>query len=387
MEKIPHPVISKGEYSDYTLPPLSLFDEENRKSFNESLNVIYDNAEKLLHCLAMLNISADICKTTPALRYTRYTICASETDVEKIITIENLVDLKDICIFRVNSTTVNIDIMRKSQEIPDVRLRPLLETLQWQNNKLTLPMALGYDLSNEPIILDLAKMPHLLIAGSCGTGKSVCINNIIAGLLSKHSPDNLRFIMSDLKRVEYTQYQNLPHLQFPIVSDCLDTLTLLRWTLNELECRKQLLQRSSNKSIEEYNTSHSENMPYIIFFIDDLADLMREDRELAEIAKKIIADITAQTETVGIHLIICTQSPSKNVITEEIKEHIPFRIGFRVFSFVDSRAILDGFGAENLYGAGDMLIKTDVSASFIRGQGVFVRNHEIEKIAKFCKEQ
>ena len=176
-------------------------------------------------------------------------------------------------------------------------------------------------------------------------------------------------------------------MRFPIVSDCLDTLTLLRWTLNELECRKQLLQRSSNKSIEEYNTSHSENMPYIIFFIDDLADLMREDRELAEIAKKIIADITAQTETVGIHLIICTQSPSKNVITEEIKEHIPFRIGFRVFSLVDSRAILDGFGAENLYGAGDMLIKTDVSASFIRGQGVFVRDHEIEKIAKFCKEQ
>ena len=386
MEKIPHPVISRGEYSNYTIPPLSLLDEENGKNFSESLNVINDNGEKLLRCLAMLNINANICKTTPALRFTRYTIAASETDIEKILDIEYLVEFKNIHICKENSTTVNIDIMRNSQGITAVRLRPLLETHQRQNCKLLLPMALGRDLCNEPIILDLAKMPHLLIAGSCGTGKSICINDIIAGLLYKYSPDKLRFIMSDLKCVEYTQYQNLPHLQFPIVNNCLDTLTLLHWTLNELESRKLLLQQSAVRSIEEYNASHSEKMPYIIFFIDDLADLMRQDHELAVIAQKVIADIAEQTESVGIHLIICTQVPSTGVITAEIKKHIPFRIGFRVSFCKDSQAILDETGAESLYGAGDMLIKTDVSASLIRGQGVFVRDHEIEKIIKFISE-
>ena len=387
MEKIPHPVISKGEYSNYTIPPLTLLEEESVKSFNESLNIIYDNGEKILRCLAVLNIKADICKTTPSLRFTRYTITASETDIEKLLDVEDFVDFKNIHIFKVNSTTVNIDIMRKNLNFSAVRLRPLLETYQWQNSKLILPMALGRDLCDEPIILDLAKMPHLLIAGSCGTGKSICINDIIAGLLCKYSPDKLRFIMSDLKCVEYTQYQNLPHLQFPIVNNCLDTLTLLRWTLNELESRKLLLQKSAVRSIEEYNASHSEKMPYIMFFIDDLADLMRQDHELAVIAKKVIADIAEQTESVGIHLIICTQVPSAGVITAEIKKHISFRIGFRVSFCKDSQVILDETGAENLYGLGDMLIKTDVSASLIRGQGVFVRDHEIEKIAKFCKEQ
>ena len=386
MEKIPHPVISRGEYSNYNIPPLSLFEKENGKNYSESLNVVNDNGEKLLRYLAMLNINAVIRKTTPALRFTRYTISATEADVDKILNIEDFVDFKNVHIFKVNSSTVNIDIMRNSQDCEAVRLKTLLETYQWQNNKFMLPMALGRDLSNEPIILDLAKMPHLLIAGACGTGKAVCVNNIIASLLCKYSPDKLRFIMSDLKSFEYTVYQNLPHLQFPIVNNCQDTLTLLRWTLVEFESRKLLLQQSKVRSIEEYNASCLEKMPYIIFFIDDLADLMRQNHELAIIVKKVIADIAERNESVGIHLVICTQVPKKDVITEEIKKHIPYRIGFQVLSSRDSQAILDEDGAESLYGLGDMLIKTDVLASLIRGQEVFIRDNELIKFTNFISE-
>ncbi len=154
MEKIPHPVISKGEYSNYTIPPLTLLEEESVKSFNESLNIIYDNGEKILRCLAVLNIKADICKTTPSLRFTRYTITASETDVEKLLDVEDFVDFKNIHIFKVNSTTVNIDIMRKNLNFSAVRLRPLLETYQWQNSKLILPMALPFSTNSQPFELE-----------------------------------------------------------------------------------------------------------------------------------------------------------------------------------------------------------------------------------------
>ncbi|HEY63408.1 MAG TPA: DNA translocase FtsK [Caldilineae bacterium] len=267
-----------------------------------------------------------------------------------------------------------------------VSLRSLLESEEFRSMSAPLRIALGRDVSGQPVVADLASMPHLLIAGATGSGKSVCINAIIATMLCTHTPETLRFLMIDPKMVELTGYNGIPHLIAPVVVDIEQVVGMLKWATREMERRYKLFAKSGARNIEAYNQilrEHGEPiLPYILVIVDELADLMMAAPEDVE---RTICRLAQMARATGIHLIIATQRPSVDVVTGLIKANFPARIAFAVVSQVDSRVILDVPGAERLLGRGDMLFMRPDSSALERIQGAYVSDRELERLVRYWK--
>jgi len=272
-----------------------------------------------------------------------------------------------------------------NQSIAIVKLKNILTSKEFQKKKGFLKIGLGQDVSGRSWAIDIAALPHLLIAGATGSGKSVCINSVLISLLYQHSPDSLRIIAVDPKRVELTGYNGIPHLLTPIITETDKTVNALRWLVKEMDQRFKLLNSVSKRNIEAYNESVVVNkLPYIVLVIHELADLMAV---AARDVEGIIVRLAQMARAVGIHLILATQRPSVNVITGLIKANVPARIAFAVASQVDSRTILDVSGAEKLLGKGDMLFTSAELGKPRRIQGAYLSDTEIEKVIEFWKNQ
>ncbi|HET6762051.1 MAG TPA: DNA translocase FtsK 4TM domain-containing protein [Longimicrobiaceae bacterium] len=301
---------------------------------------------------------------------------------------------------------VGVEVPNAEPEM--VFFREVIESPTFRASKATLPLALGKDIAGKPYIADLAKMPHLLIAGATGSGKSVCVNTIITSLVYRHSPQTLRFLMVDPKMVELSIYNDLPHLRHPVVVDNNDAATVLKWAVLEMERRYALLSENGVRNLGDFNTRvdsgqlmkspeatgeegdperwvyRDGKLPYIVVIIDELADLMMTVQGEVE---KPLALLAQKARAIGIHLILATQRPSVNVITGLIKANFPSRIAFRVSSKVDSRTILDQNGADNLLGNGDMLLLPPASSEPVRLQGAYLSTEETDRLMRWFREQ
>lgn len=269
-----------------------------------------------------------------------------------------------------------------NQRVAMVTLRELLESTEFKQRPHNMYITLGKDVAGKVWNADLPKMPHLLIAGATGSGKTVGINTIILSLLYQNTPETLRFIMVDPKRVELTLYNGIPHLLTPVITDAVKTVNALKWTISEMERRFDTLSAAGKRDIISYNKSASEPLPYIVFIIDELADLMATSAQEVEAG---IIRLAQMARAVGIHLIVATQRPSVEVITGLMKANIPGRIAFSVASIIDSRTILDCPGAEKLIGRGDMLLLTAELSKPKRLQGAYVSEEEMKRVIEFLK--
>ncbi len=277
---------------------------------------------------------------------------------------------------------VGVEVPNKSKAI--VGLREILEDEAFKNRKNNLFIALGKDVAGTSWLYDLTRMPHLLVAGATNSGKSVCLNAIIVSLLYQNNPDELRFIMVDPKRVELPTYNGIPHLLTPVITEVSKTINSLKWCLNEMDRRYDVLNKSGKKNIQSYNQTASEKLPYIVYIIDELADFMMTAGKEMEAA---IIRLAQMSRAIGIHLILATQRPSVDVITGLIKANIPTRIAFSVASLVDSKTILDTSGAEKLLGQGDMLFSTPELSKPKRIQGAYLSDNEINDVVNYIKEK
>ncbi|MBI5229903.1 MAG: DNA translocase FtsK 4TM domain-containing protein [Candidatus Magasanikbacteria bacterium] len=270
-----------------------------------------------------------------------------------------------------------------NQKVAMVSLRELLESSEYRGKGAELAIVLGKDVSGKPYVADLNKLPHLLVAGATGSGKTVCINALILSMLFQHTPRTLRFIMVDPKRVELPLYNGIPHLLTPVITDTQKTVNALKWTIGEMERRFEILSKAGKRDIWSYNKIMEEKMPYVVFIVDELADLMSTAGP--EIEGGIIR-LAQMARAVGIHLMLATQRPSVDVITGLIKANIPARIAFSVASQMDSRTILDASGAEKLLGRGDMLWSPPDMSHPKRLQGAFVSEEDIKAVVRYYKE-
>jgi S-DNA-T family DNA segregation ATPase FtsK/SpoIIIE len=301
---------------------------------------------------------------------------------------------------------VGVEVPNPESEV--VYLRRILETPSFQRSKGVLPVALGKDLQGRPYVADLARMPHLLVAGTTGSGKSVCINTLITSLVYRHAPRSLRLLMIDPKMVELSMYADLPHLRHPVVTDPQDAATVLKWAVLEMERRYALLSENGTRSLSEFNRRVAEGsplrraapageghdpdrwvytdgpLPYIVVVVDELADLILQVQ--AEVEKPL-AQLAQKARAIGIHLIVATQRPSVNVITGLIKANFPCRIAFRVSSKVDSRTILDQNGADALLGNGDMLFLPPGQSDPVRIQGAYLPTEDTERLMGWYRER
>ncbi|MCK4553574.1 DNA translocase FtsK, partial [Candidatus Parcubacteria bacterium] len=279
-----------------------------------------------------------------------------------------------------NEQLVGIEVPNKAKAI--VSLKEILTVKDFKNRKGNLTIALGKDVSGKAWLDDLSKMPHLLVAGTTGAGKSVMLNSVIISLLYQNNPDDLRFIMVDPKRVELPRYNGIPYLLTPVITEVGKTINALKWCLNEMDRRFDVLSKFGKRNIDSYNKSSQYKMPYIVFIIDELADLMVAAARDIEAG---VIRLAQMARAVGIHLVLATQRPSVDVITGLIKANMPARIAFSVASSIDSRTILDSQGAEKLLGRGDMLFITAEMSKPKRIQGAFVSDQEIKKIVHYIK--
>ena len=266
-----------------------------------------------------------------------------------------------------------------------VRVSSLLKSREWQELTSPLGMIVGRDITGAPIVYDLAKMPHLLVAGQTGSGKSVMINDILTSLLYHNSPSDLKLILVDPKQVELAPYNDIPHLLTPVINDPEKCISALKWAVAEMERRLKALAAVGRRNIEEYNTlKKEEGMPYIVIVIDELADLMMM---AARDVEALIVRLAQKARAVGIHLVLATQRPSVDVITGLIKANVPARIAFTVASQIDSRTIIDQMGAEKLLGQGDMLFLTSGMPKPMRVQAAFISGDETAKVTDFIRAQ
>jgi len=270
-----------------------------------------------------------------------------------------------------------------NQSVAIVRLRELLASPEFKQRKTNLTLAIGRDVSGKTWVADLGKMPHLLVAGQTGSGKSVALHSVIVSLLYQNGPDTLKFIMVDPKRVEMPAYNDIPHLLTPVITDVKKTVNALKWTIAEMEKRYVLLEKMGKRNIDDFNKVSQEKMPYIIFVVDEMADLMSN---MGHEVEGLIIRLAQMARAVGIHLILATQRPSVEVITGLIKANVPARIAFAVASITDSRTILDYGGAEKLIGRGDMLYTCAELSKPKRLQGAFVSESEVNRIVDYLKQ-
>jgi len=281
------------------------------------------------------------------------------------------------------SNTIGIELPNSSRE--NVYLSEILDKTDFKKKEIKLPIALGKNISGTPIIGDLASMPHLLIAGTTGSGKSVCINTIILSLLYKHTPERCKFILIDPKMLELSTYEGIPHLLCPVITEAKKAASVLGWVVKEMESRYRLMTKEGVRNIDSYNAKHKLPMPYIVVVVDEMSDLMLVAGKEIE---NYIQKLSQMARAAGIHIIMATQRPSVDVITGTIKANFPTRISFQVTSKIDSRTILGEQGAEQLLGKGDMLYMSSASANrILRIHAPFVSDNEIEKINNFLRSQ
>jgi len=282
---------------------------------------------------------------------------------------------------------VGIEIPNKA--VTKVRLRNLVEEPNFSQDHKMLTVALGRDVAGTPVFAGLEKMPHLLIAGATGTGKTICLNTLILSLLYRHAPNFLKLILIDPKRVEFPIYNGLPHLLTPVIVDAQTTINALRWAVNEMEQRFEILSGVQARDIIAYNKKFidgelEEPLPYIVIIVDELADLMASHGRDVEAA---VVRLAQMARAVGIHLVLATQRPSVEVITGLIKANITSRVAFQVASQIDSRTILDSGGAEKLLGNGDMLFLSGDASKPRRIQGTFISDKEVKRVSEFLAKQ
>lgn len=391
------PVIKQLEIEfpkpDYKFPPIELLSEDVSKKADVNVREeMHDNAQKLVNVLASFNVKTKIVGVSRGPTITRYELLP-EAGV-RVRSISNLID--DIALnlatggVRIEApipgkAAVGIEVPNKSAET--VYLRSLISNAAFTENKSKIATCLGKNVAGDPIIMDIKKMPHLLIAGATGMGKSVCINCLLVSLLYKAKPEEVKLILIDPKKVEFSIYNGLPHLLVPVVSDPKKAAGSLTWAVNEMERRFGLIEAVGVRDLEGFNEitkndPEYEYMPQIVIVIDELADLMATAPDDVETS---IARLAAKARAAGMHLVIGTQRPSVDVITGVIKANIPSRIAFTVASQVDSRTIIDKSGAENLIGRGDMLYNPVGSSKPMRVQGAFVSEKEVEAIVSYIK--
>lgn len=377
---------------EYTFPPIDLLTLDTTKRDANIRDELYENADKLVETLNSFNVHTKIVDVSRGPTITRYELLPEAGT--RVRSITNLVD--DISL-NLATTGIRIELIPGKAavgiEVPNknpaiVHLRTLLDDDRFRASKSNLNVALGEDVAGASIYLDIAKMPHLLIAGATGMGKSVCINSIITSLLYKANPHDVKLILIDPKKVELNIYNGLPHLLTPVVSEPKKAAGSLSWAVNEMERRFSLIEDVGVRDLKSYNEiikgdPDRETLPQIVIIIDELADLMMTAPDDVE---ESICRLAQKARAAGMYLIIGTQRPSVDVITGLIKSNIPSRIAFTVASQVDSRTIIDRAGAENLIGRGDMLYNPVGAAKPIRVQGAYVSEKDVEKIVQFIKD-
>ena len=380
---------------EYEFPPIDLLQEPPTDGRNEDVSAeLRENADKIIATLKSFNVSVNISNVSRGPTITRYEVEPSAgTRVRSIL---NLLD--DIALSLATSGVRSDGIITGKSaigiEVPNkvtntVFVRALIEDTRFSSAKSKLTCSLGMDVSGAPVYLDIGKMPHLLIAGATGQGKSVCINSLLISLLYKARPDEVKLILIDPKKVELNVYNGLPHLLVPVVFDPKKAAGSLHWAVQEMERRFELIEAQHVRNLAQYNAAvaddpNKEKLPQIVIIIDELADLMMSAPDDVETS---ICRLAQKARAAGMHLIIGTQRPSTDVITGLIKANIPSRIAFTVSNQIDSRIIIDTQGAEKLIGRGDMLFSPVGSSKPVRVQGAFVSETEIENIIEFIKDQ
>lgn len=399
-ELIPETPVVEG----YQLPSIELLDENTAAGGGKNMGEIMNNVERLEKTLNDFGVRGKIADVSCGPAITRYEFQpAAGIKVSKIVNLADDIALSmAVAGVRIEApipgkAAVGIEIPNKSTTM--VGLRELIESDAFQNSKSKLTVALGKDISGQAVVTDLAKMPHLLIAGSTGSGKSVCINTLINSILYKATPDEVKFVMVDPKKVELGNYNGIPHLISPVVTDAKKAASALRWAVHEMDRRYEVFANSGVKDMPRFNKLSQERleaaateeekaaieiMPYIVVLIDELADLMMVAPADVEDA---ICRLAQLARAAGIHLVVATQRPSVDVITGIIKANMPSRIAFAVSSQTDSRTILDMGGAEKLLGRGDMLFYPTGMPKPQRVQGVYVSDKEIDRITEAVKAQ
>lgn len=397
MSVVPETSASDGEY-DYQFPPYSLL-ARGKKTGGDSKTYLQNTARKLEETLQSFGVNVTVTDVSCGPAVTRYEMQPEAgVKVSRIVSLESDIKLNlaasDIRIEAPipGKAAVGIEVPNKTNTT--VMLRDLLECEGFQSHKSRLAFAAGRDIAGQPVIADIQKMPHVLIAGATGSGKSVCINTIILSLLYRARPDEVKMIMIDPKKVELSVYNSIPHLLIPVVTDPKKAAGALNWAVSEMSRRYSLFAQYGARQIEEYNkrvkkelkkASNADNeelrvLPQIVIIVDELADLMMVSSKEVEDA---IVRLTQLARAAGIHLVIATQRPSVNVITGLIKANMPSRIAFAVTSGVDSRTILDMNGAEKLLGRGDMLFFPTGYPKPVRVQGAFVSDQEVSQVVDY----
>ncbi len=442
----PAPIANQGSvaaalattHENYVLPSIQLLAAPAGKARDAGLSEeqLHQNLNLIVETLRLFGVQAAPGDITPGATITRYEVYpAAGVRVDKISALGR--DLSRVlCAERINilapipgKDSVGIEIANSNKVA--VFLRELLESKDWHNTTAKIPIALGKDVYGKTLVADLAAMPHLLIGGTTGSGKSVCINCILMSFLFRFSPDELRLILIDPKQVEMQVYNSIPHLVVPVVTDPKKVMLALRWVINEMEKRYRILAKVGVRNIASFNSRTRDpeakpaeappqlelnvdtdvdeqddesdepqsppirvpreddlvipdKLPYIVVIVDELADLMQTAPADVESA---VARLTAKARAAGIHLIVATQTPRREVVTGVIKTNIPARIAFQVPSGLDSRVILDENGAENLLGRGDLLYRPPGVGRLTRGQGAFVSDEEVQTVVKFAADQ
>jgi len=392
--------VTLAEKRDFTLPSLDLLDSppplEQRKIDDD----FEANTKILEETLADFDIEAKVVTFNKGPVITRY-----ELEPAPGVKIHRITSLSDNIALAMKAQsvrivapipgkgTIGVEVPNSSSAI--VYLKEVLDSKEYKSSKSKLKLALGKDIAGTPVIADLATMPHLLIAGATGSGKTVCINSLIMSMLFNAAPEDIKFIMIDPKRVELAVFNDMPHLLAPVVTDHKKVASTLDWIVNEMDSRYELLARSGVRNIDLYNEkfgnkqnteegSQPMKLPYIVLIIDELADLMMVAQAEVESAITRLAQLS---RAVGIHIMLATQRPSVDVITGVIKANFPARISFKVASKVDSRTVLDMNGADKLLGRGDMLFIEPGASRPVRAQCSLISDKEIEKITDFIKSQ
>jgi len=375
----------------WVLPSVDLLDTITLRK--ERLNdEIKHNIHLIEQTLLSFKVDAKVKGVSSGPTVTQYELQpARGVPVRKITALINDLSLALAAPIRIQApipgkAAVGIEVPNKAATL--VTLREILQTAAFQNDKTLLSVALGTDVAGQPVVGDLTRMPHLLIAGATGSGKSVCINAVIAGLLFQATPEEVKFILIDPKRVELTIFKEMPHLLVPVINESDQAVTSLRWAVIEMENRYKLFASHTVRNVADFNDRAPlmglQPLPYLVIVIDELADLMMV---AAGEIEELICRIAQLARAVGIHLVVATQRPSADIITGLIKANIPSRIAFAVSSGVDSRVVLDESGAEKLLGRGDMLYLPVDAGKPARLQGVFVSDRELEAVIAFWKSQ
>ena len=394
-ESIKEPIIP-GKAGAYIFPPVELLKKsiESENNMKQIRSSAVENARKLEATLESFGIGAKVVNVSVGPAFTRF-----ELQPAPGIKVSRIVSLTDDIALNLASSGIRIEapipgkaaigVEIPNKEVAPIGLRSVLESSEFLKHDSKLAVALGKDISGENMVVDLSKMPHILIAGATGSGKSVCINSIVISLLFKTSPDDVRLVMIDPKVVELGVYNGIPHLLIPVVTDPNKAAGALRWAVSEMTTRYKLFGDRGVRDLLGYNTSIDEagegiKLPQIVIIIDELADLMMIAPHDVE---ESICRLAQMARAAGMHLVIATQRPSVNVITGVIKANIPSRIAFSVSSQVDSRTILDMAGAEKLLGKGDMLYYPVGIPKPVRVKGAFVSDKEVELVVDFVKNQ